>query len=506
MTGRRTAVTGSTDSMTCTGLRRAAAAGLVLAASAGAQDGARDSGRQDDLRSRLFAEADAALEAARDADAALLAPESFEAGLEAYREAEEDLADGRSADRIRAELGDAVASLERAADAAGTAADTLASTIEARDDASAASAATFAAELWGEAEEAFDDAARELESDDVDDARERASEAETLYRDAELAAIKARLLSQTRALLAEAEQARVPRYAPRTLERARALLERAERGLDENRYDTERARRLAQQASREARRAMRLAEDIRGYREQDDTEEAIILRYEQTLARIAGAADQAAPLDEGIEPVADELVTYIEQLRERARQAERELEDSRTRIAELEEQVRELDERLGGVSRERVDLVRQLEAENRIREQFDTIENMFTPDEARIAREGNQLVLSLVGLTFASGSAEVRPEHGSLLEKVGRAASVFPRAQIVVEGHTDSYGDDDANMALSRDRAEAVSGFLSGELGIEPFRISAVGYGETQPIANNETERGRARNRRIDIRIEPQLE
>jgi flagellar motor protein MotB len=51
-----------------------------------------------------------------------------------------------------------------------------------------------------------------------------------------------------------------------------------------------------------------------------------------------------------------------------------------------------------------------------------------------------------------------------------------------------------------------VSAFLSNDLGVPPFRLSAVGYGETQPIANNDTQQGRERNRRIDVLIEPQLE
>ncbi|MDX1562703.1 MAG: OmpA family protein, partial [Gammaproteobacteria bacterium] len=60
-------------------------------------------------------------------------------------------------------------------------------------------------------------------------------------------------------------------------------------------------------------------------------------------------------------------------------------------------------------------------------------------------------------------------------------------------------------MQLSQERAEAVSTYLA-DLGIQPFRTSSVGYGETQPIANNETPQGRERNRRIEVRIEPQLE
>jgi outer membrane protein OmpA-like peptidoglycan-associated protein len=131
---------------------------------------------------------------------------------------------------------------------------------------------------------------------------------------------------------------------------------------------------------------------------------------------------------------------------------------------------------------------------------------MFERDEARVTREGNRMVIRLVGLTFQSGQDVVRPAYRPLLEKVRQAADVFPRSQIVVEGHTDAYGGDENNLALSRRRAEAVSAYLTNELGVPAVRISSVGYGETQPIANNDTEQGRSRNRRIDVIIEPQLE
>ncbi len=100
----------------------------------------------------------------------------------------------------------------------------------------------------------------------------------------------------------------------------------------------------------------------------------------------------------------------------------------------------------------------------------------------------------------------MRPAYRALLEKLKQAADVFPRSQITIEGHTDSYGGDENNLALSRRRAEAVGAYLTNELQMPVSRISSVGYGETQPIANNDTEQGRERNRRIDVIIEPQLE
>jgi outer membrane protein OmpA-like peptidoglycan-associated protein len=461
---------------------------------------------QPDLRATLFAEADRALETARTANAELLAPATFTRGMETYAAAESDLTRGRNIERIRSSLASAAKSFTDAANAAEIANVTLAAVLKTRADATNANAATFATQLWTDATESFDSAARRLESGDIRGARTRADEAEAQYREAELSAIKAQYLSQTRALLAEAEQARVPRLAPTTYEKARALLAQAELELNQNRYDTDLPRSLAQQANYEARHAIYLSGLITRLREQDGSLEDIVLLYEAPLTQIAAAADKVAQLDKGIEPVAADLVAYIEGLREQSAQAEADLTDTRMRVAELEEEIRDLDERLGGVSQERVALVQRLEAEARIREQFTSIENTFTRDEARVSREGNRMIIRLVGLTFQSGQAEVRPAYRALLDKVRQAADVFPRSQIVVEGHTDSYGGDDGNLALSRRRAEAVSTYLTGELGVPAFRMSAVGYGETQPIANNDTEQGRERNRRIDIIIEPQLE
>src|SRR5690606_16965907 len=202
-----------------------------------------------DLRASLFEAADAARAAASRADAPLLAPDAYTRGAEAYAAAEADLERGRNMDRIRNRLRDAAQAFEQAAEAAEIAKITLASLIKTRADAVNASAGTFAAELWRRAEESFTTAMRRLEASDIRGARNRAEEAEALYRDAELTAIKAQYLSQTRALLAQAEQLRVQRTAPITLAKAQALLEQAEMELNNNRYDTDLPRSLAQQAN-----------------------------------------------------------------------------------------------------------------------------------------------------------------------------------------------------------------------------------------------------------------
>src|SRR5258706_4378248 len=217
---------------------------------------------QQNLRGTLFADADRAQAAAKAMNAELLAPATFARAVEAYMAADADLARGRNMERVKTALATATKTFNDAAQAAEIANVTLAAVIKTRDDATRAKATTFAAEGWRSAEQTFDAAARRLETGDIRGARTRADQAEGQYRDAELTAIKAQYLSQTRALLAEAEQQRVPRVAPTTYAKARSLLAQAEKELNENRYDTDLPRSLAQQANYEARHAVYLAKLI----------------------------------------------------------------------------------------------------------------------------------------------------------------------------------------------------------------------------------------------------
>ena len=74
-----------------------------------------------------------------------------------------------------------------------------------------------------------------------------------------------------------------------------------------------------------------------------------------------------------------------------------------------------------------------------------------------------------------------------------------------IEGNTDSYGNDKKNMALSQKRVAAENQYILANTSLDASRIESVGYGESKPIASNETKEGRAKNRRIDVVIHPKL-
>jgi OOP family OmpA-OmpF porin len=104
-----------------------------------------------------------------------------------------------------------------------------------------------------------------------------------------------------------------------------------------------------------------------------------------------------------------------------------------------------------------------------------------------------------VRVHFAFDSAELTPEARELLDGVAARLNELQFVGGEVAGHTDSIGDEAFNMGLSKRRAQAVLDYLESK-GVAPGRMTAVGYGESKPIADNATEEGRALNRRVVIR------
>ena len=99
---------------------------------------------------------------------------------------------------------------------------------------------------------------------------------------------------------------------------------------------------------------------------------------------------------------------------------------------------------------------------------------------------------------FASGQSEITPELESLLATAKKTLEENPEWKIQVEGYTDNVGSKSSNEELSRQRAESVTNWLA-EHGVDRGRLTAKGYGETYPTANNSTEDGRGKNRRVEL-------
>lgn len=105
-------------------------------------------------------------------------------------------------------------------------------------------------------------------------------------------------------------------------------------------------------------------------------------------------------------------------------------------------------------------------------------------------------------LLFDVNSAVVMPGAVDELAKFAKVVNAYPQTTLMVSGHTDSTGSQATNEKLSQRRAESVKSILVGN-GVASERITTIGYGETRPVADNETTAGKAKNRRVDITIKP---
>jgi outer membrane protein OmpA-like peptidoglycan-associated protein len=120
-----------------------------------------------------------------------------------------------------------------------------------------------------------------------------------------------------------------------------------------------------------------------------------------------------------------------------------------------------------------------------------------------VTRSGDNIILNMPGnVTFQTNSPDISASFYPVLNSVALVLKEFDKTVVDVAGHADSTGPADKNMELSQRRAGSVSSYL-GAQGINAQRLITVGYGETRPIAGNDTPEGRQQNRRVEITLVP---
>lgn len=493
------------------------------------------------MRGPLFESTDQARARAEALNAPLLAPVSYGEAVGYYGRAENTFKRAGSIDSIRRHLDRAEARFNKSAEAAEIAAVALDSTIQARKDALDSEAPQYSADSWYSGETNFSEATRRLERGSIKYAQRYAAKAENAYRQSELAAIKSNYLSETKDLLHQAEKLRAARYAPMSLNNARILLEAAETELTASRYDTDRPRLLAMEAKHNALHAIYVSKLQRSIRDKATNLEAVLLEWEASISKLGDLLNRPTFFDDGEKAAIEDLLAGISELQRDKNTLDQDLNDREAQVVALNSQIlkmktimdevaalqeekelldQDLDDRevqftllnarlakmqelLGGGDQTIEELETLLERQARHRERFARVETLFQPRQAAVFRQGDTVIIRMIGLNFDSGVAQLKTEHISMLDILEQAIGVFPECQVMVEGHTDAFGSDAQNLSLSQARAESVVRHLLASMVVSPINLRSVGYGESRPVANNETEEGRKRNRRIDVVIQP---
>ena len=107
--------------------------------------------------------------------------------------------------------------------------------------------------------------------------------------------------------------------------------------------------------------------------------------------------------------------------------------------------------------------------------------------------------VAVYGINFATGKADVTADSAKVLSEIGSLLSRKPEWRLRVEGHTDNVGSAKSNLELSDRRAQAEKAWLAAKHGVKADRLETKGFGDAKPVADNKTEEGRARNRRVEL-------
>ncbi|MGH7377047.1 MAG: OmpA family protein, partial [Candidatus Methylomirabilales bacterium] len=198
---------------------------------------------------------------------------------------------------------------------------------------------------------------------------------------------------------------------------------------------------------------------------------------------------------------------------------QRDLETTRVMIQAANKRVGELEQTISNYEAE-IGRLQKVTAEKeqeiaRLRSTYDSLvrdlKKEIEAGEIKVTQFRDLLTVNLVEkILFDSGRAEIKPRGLEILQRVGDILKGVPDKVVRIEGHTDNVPIGAAlrarfptNWELSTARATVVARFLQDKVGLDPTRLSATGYGEYRSVAPNDSEEGRAQNRRIEIILAP---
>ena len=448
-----------------------------------------------------------ALKNARQNQVDILAPGWFEKAEESYLMARKKLQAGDEISEILLNVSYARAELIRAEEMAQLSRTALIEVIKSRDEARLAGAESLG-ENYTETEEQFLEITRAIEDNNLNWANRNKEKVNQAYRQLELQAIKKQNLEEAGKLIQQAEKDGARKIAPKTLAFAQETLREADAYISEHRSEKENVEERGRDAFFEARRLMNVVKQSQKFKTMEPEE--VTLWVEKILYRTTRKLSAPDRRDEAFDTQVDKILDSIgaqqndyQLITNKMAMQQSEMETMQKQIALLEERERELQNAEERLVRGEKDARERLEAERSFQQLFRKIQAEFEPAEAEVYKQGDRLFIRLKAIQFPVGKDIIMPRNYPLLMKVQRAILAFDEPNVLIEGHTDSTGEKAMNDELSKRRAQAVREYLLANGILPKERIFAEGYGSRKPLAPNETEEGRAINRRIDVVISP---
>jgi outer membrane protein OmpA-like peptidoglycan-associated protein len=424
-----------------------------------------------------------ALHQARSKGSELLAPESYKEAnsllSRAMDEAEDN--DSEGAEKAASEGLNLISKLNRDTESSR---EILTEVLQARDRAYAAGVATLQKDKVLDLDADLKKTTTLVENGDIEKAKQLRPKLLAGYKQLELDTLKQGTVELAKSAIANAKEQGAEKLAPITLTRAEEQMKLAVTILDADRSQTEKAEVHAKRAKWYAEQSASIAETVKDFDRRDYSMEDVVLWHQQQLGIINEPLGIEIPFNQSSDKAVLSLRSAVSNVVNEAAQLKTAQEKVGKQLALTEQ------ERLAMMKKDRED-----------KEKFDKVQALFTTSEANVYRQKQNVLISAHGLQFPVGQSEIQTSNFPMMNKIIRAINIFPDAKIEVIGHTDSMGDDKHNLDLSKARASKVAKFLVEVGEIPQDRITSQGFGESRPVASNETSAGRAENRRVEINI-----
>jgi outer membrane protein OmpA-like peptidoglycan-associated protein len=448
----------------------------------------------------------------------LLSPNWYSQAEGFYIKAKKGVEEGTEISKILENIIKAEKALQDAEETTEISRTMLPNVIESRNKAQAAGAAYLGQE-YDAVEKQFLKLTRAIENNNIGSAKRKAPKVSEAYLALELSAIKTGTIKKVRPVLEQAENEKASKYVPQSLSLAQKYFDDTDNFITQNRYAKEEIDKKVQESMFIARRTVVLNNQSKKL----DTmkSEEIALWMEKNLHRITTqlSAQDMRNRSENIQienilgsikslqaenrSLNEQLISQQHEFQKKSSSYQSNIALLNQRIAVLEGSAEKAQKATSDLLAEQRAIEQKLIAEREFNKKFLEVQTFFRANEAEIYKQRNQLVIRLKAIRFPIGSAIIIPENYALLSKVQQAIQIFDGPSVVIEGHTDSTGADEANQILSKQRAEAVHDYLVANKTIPADKIHYKGYGATRPLASNATPEGRAVNRRIDVLINP---
>lgn len=453
-----------------------------------------------------------AVEKARDEGTYVMAPSSFERAEDDLRAAARLAEKGAAAEAANT-ANEGLRAVTNAEAAARITRDIMLDVAEARDRAVQANAPQLFAEAMHDADNEFGKAARLIEAERVDEAKEKQPALVKMYTDIARNALNEGTVRAARAAIARADEFGAADLAPRTYKMAQDELILAQSVLEASRGPTPTADQHARRAVDLAKRAISIAEQVKTFEERDATLEDVVLWHQDQLLAVTEPLRINVDLGQSNRAIVDALrgavsnsLAVQDQLSQGQMSAAESLAMRDQEIAQLKLQhqaelanLRDQYEQKMALESDLAQEFQRMKEEQQAR--FDRVQALFGEEDAAVYRQRNNVLISAHGMHFSPGKSDIDPQDVALLNKIAEAIREFPEARLRVSGHTDAVGDAQLNQALSEARATTVAAYLSNSAHVTPERIETAGHGSNKPVAGNDTAEGRARNRRIEVLI-----